>query len=309
MNDFTLLKVIEVGNLLGECILWDDIGQCTWWTDIHNAMLYRYRPADAALEHYALPERLCSFGFIENDERLICAFASGIALYSPFTGQREWLYRPELAYSGTRFNDGRVDRQGRFWSGTMVEGATATDADQREVLGSLYWVSATSHGKTLGAIRISNSLCWSPDAKTVYFADSPCKTINAYDFDTATAAFTNPRAFAVTPGKSAPDGSIIDAQGCLWNAQWGGSSVVRYSPSGEILARLELPVSQPTCMCLGGPELNWLFVSTAREGLDAVQLAAQPEAGNVFVYQAPFKGLRENRFQRNHGSISTGDRL
>ena len=297
MAEFTLLRVIEVGNLLGEGILWDEQQQCVWWTDIHNAVLYRARNDGSSVEQFKLPERLCSFGLVENDSRLIVAFASGIALYSPASGAIEWRYRPEADYRGTRFNDGRVDRQGRFWSGTMVEGEIATNAAGERVLGSLYWVSARAAGKALGDIRIANSLCWSPDASTLYFADSPTRTIRAFDFDAATATLSNARDFVRTPATAAPDGSIIDAEGCLWNAQWEGACVVRYSPAGKEVARLELPVTQPTCVCLGGPALNQLYITSAREGLDAGQLAAQPLAGSVFVYQTDCTGLPESRFK------------
>jgi len=298
MNEFTLLKTIKVNNLLGECILWDELSQQLWWTDILSARLYRYHFHDEKLAVFTLPERLGSFAFVRKDARLVCAFASGIALYDPETAQIDWLYRPEAGFSGTRFNDGRCDRQGRFWAGTMVEAATATDAGQRNVQGSLYWVAANDKGKVLEHIRISNSLCWSPDSGTVYFADSPTREICAFDFDTASASFTNKRVFAITPDGSVPDGSIIDAEAHLWNAHWGGGKVVRYSPQGLPVSVMELPVTQPTCVCLGGPDMNLLFVTTALTGLSDAQLKAQPEAGNVFVFKTTCKGLHESRFEK-----------
>lgn len=301
MSEFTLLNIIKVNNILGECILWDDSSQSVWWTDIHSAVLYRYSFNENTIEKFALPERLCSFGFTENDERLICAFASGFAFYTPRSATLEWLYRPEEKFSNTRFNDGRVDRQGRFWSGTMVEGEQATDESGKNVKGSLYWIASKEggkeHGKVLSDIQIPNSLCWSSDSQTAYFADSPSKQICAYDFDTESATFSNKRIFVTSEGPADPDGSVIDAEGYLWNAQWGGSQVVRYSPQGEINAVLELPVTQPTCVCFGGPNLDILFVSTARENLSKEQLEEQPEAGNVFVYKSYINGMTESRFK------------
>lgn len=297
MSEFELLDTIRVNNILGECILWDEQTQSAWWTDIHNARLYRYVLADKHLQEFELPGRLCSFGFIEHDPRLVCAFAEGFALYDPASGEREWLFQPESGYRGTRFNDGRVDRQGRFWSGTMVENEPAVDATGSPVKGSLYWLSPQGWGKTLEGIRTANSLCWSRDGHTAYFTDSKTREIRAYDFDAASATLSNGNVFARTPDGSSPDGSIIDAQGCLWNAHWGGSRVVRYSPAGKILAELILPVSQPTCPCFGGPDLNLLFVSTARENLTETSLKQQPDAGNVFVYHTPYQGLLENRYR------------
>jgi L-arabinonolactonase len=296
MSAFTLLETIPVHNTLGECILWDERAQCVWWTDIQNAVLYRYAQASSALQQYALPERLCSFGFIEGeDARLVCAFESGFALYDPTSAELSWLYRPEEGFEGTRFNDGRVDRQGRFWSGTMVEGE-ARDAAGRPTRAGLYWISATGHRKVLGDIEISNSLCFSRDGTVVYFADSPTRRIMAYDLDPPAGELGTGRTFAEVSGDGAPDGSIIDVEDCLWNARWGGSKIVRHTPGGDLDCELDLPVSQPTCVCFGGRDLNRLFVSTAREGLSAERLDAEPEAGNVLVYKTHFRGLPEDRF-------------
>lgn len=297
MRDFELIDTLDVGNTLGECILWDAHTQSAWWTDIHESRLYRYALAGKQLQVMELPGRLCSFGFIDGDSRLVCAFAEGFALYDPATGERQWLYRPEAGYSGTRFNDGRVDRQGRFWSGTMVESENATDAGGQPVKGSLYWVSPSANGRALQGIGISNSLCWSRDGGIVYFADSPTAEIRAWDFAAASAAFSNERVLARTPEGSSPDGSVIDAQDCLWNAHWGGGKVVRFSPQGDVMTEIGLPVSQPTCVCFGGPGLDLLFVTTAREHLDDAALARQPAAGNVFIYRTAFKGLPENRYR------------
>jgi hypothetical protein len=107
-----LIATIPVRNGLGECILWDDRSQQVWWTDIHACRLFRYEPETTELRQFELPERLGSFGFIERDARLICAFESGFALFDPLDRSINWLARPELGFSGTRFNDGRVDRLG-----------------------------------------------------------------------------------------------------------------------------------------------------------------------------------------------------
>lgn len=297
MSEFTLLEVIPVGNILGECMLWDDLHQSAWWTDIHGRRLHRLQWPAKQLQVFELPTRLCAFGFIENDDRLVCAFAEGFAYYTPDTGALEWLVQPEAGFTGTRFNDGRVDRQGRFWSGTMVENTPATNAAGETVAGSLYCLAGGQVEKRLGDIRISNSLCWSPDATTVYFADSPTGVIRAFDFDAAAGRLGAGRDFVRVPAGGAPDGSVIDSEGCLWNAHWGGGRVVRYSPQGDVLAELELPVTQPTCLCFGGPDLDLLFVTTAKENLDAAALAAQPRAGHVFIYSTPYRGLPENRFR------------
>jgi sugar lactone lactonase YvrE len=125
----------------------------------------------------------------------------------------------------------------------------------------------------------------------MYHADSPTHQIRAYDFDPNTASISNPRVFAKVESPVEPDGACTDAEGNLWNAQWGGSRVRCYSPDGALLQQIDLPVSQVTCVAFGGPELSWLFVTSARVGLSDEQLAQEPGAGDVFVYDAGTKGL------------------
>lgn len=290
-----LIKTINVKNILGECILWDAVSGSTWWTDIHAATLYRYFPDSEEIRRYAMPERLCSFGFVLDDHRLICAFESGFAIYDPETGSVDWIDRPEKDIKATRFNDGRVDRQGRFWSGTMAEG-DATDMEGKPVTGSLYCTDSEKTLKVLDGIAIPNSLCWSVDSRTMYFTDSPGREIFACDFNPDDGSPGDKKVFARTTGESQPDGSIIDADGYLWNAHWGGGKVVRYTPEGKIDYEIVLPVTQPTCICFGGEGLNFLFVSSARENLSDEQLLSQPHAGSVFIYETRYHGLDESRF-------------
>lgn len=297
MSEFSLQEIVRVGNTLGECILWDERTGCIWWTDIHGSRLYRYTLAGAKLREFTVPGRLCSFGFVEDDARLVCAFAQGIGLHLPGTTEVEWLFQPERGCRGTRFNDGRVDRQGRFWAGTMVESAPATDADGKPLAGSLYWVSRDGSGRAFGNIGIPNSICWSRAGDRMYFADSTQGCINAYEFDAAAGTVGAGRVFAESAAGCSPDGAIVDADDCVWNAQWGGGKVLRYAPDGSVLTALELPVSQPACQCFGGPQLDLLIVSTARENLDAARLRAEPEAGNVFIYRTPYRGLPESRYR------------
>lgn len=300
MSSFRRLESIPVGNVLGESILWDVLSRRLWWTDIQAQKLHCYEPKTMDLRVFALPERMGSFGFVDGADGLVCAFESGIALYTPENGALRWLYRPEQGFSGTRFNDGRVDRQGRFWSGTMVEGdgageAESIDADGRPVRASLYCVTRGHGRRVFGGIGISNSLCFSLDSRTMYFADSPTRQILAFAFDPATAEIGERRVFATT-GAGVPDGSVIDAEGYLWNAEWGGSKLVRYAPTGQVALELALPVSQPTCVCFGGEHMDLMFVTTATDGLEADAREREPEAGNVLVYETRFKGVPESRY-------------
>ncbi len=295
--NFELLQVIKVGNRLGEGVQWDVQRQSIWWTDIQAARLYRFHWRAQELEYYELPERLCAFALTSDPNIIVAAFASGFARYELDSRACQWIDRPEFHFKGTRFNDGRVDRQGRFWCGTMIESDQATDSNGNLVKGSLYCLQGKSAICKLRDIRIANSLCWSKDGTTAYFADSPEQTIWAFDFDPAGANLSNRRVFARTAGNAVPDGSCVDHEDCLWNAEWGGGRVTRYRPDGSIDLQLDLPVSQPTCVAFGGPNLDCLIVTSATDQLSAEQAASQPEAGHVFVYKTPAKGLEEHKMR------------
>jgi sugar lactone lactonase YvrE len=282
--------ILTTRNELGEGILWDSRRHLLWWTDIHGRKLHRYRWDNATLEILDLPERLCSFALVAGNESLLAAFADGIAFFDPHSGQRRWQARPNEVVPGIRFNDGRVDRQGRFWTGTMIED------EQCGATGGLYSLDrAAGMRRHLQAVRISNGLCTSPDGSHLYFADTPTRTIRVFEL-CDDGALRSPRTFAHTPEGAYPDGATVDADGCLWSAHWGGSCVVRYTPDGRVDRTIMVPASQPTCPCFAGPELDMLCVTSACEGLDESRLSAEPHAGAVFVYRAGVQGLPEPEY-------------
>jgi sugar lactone lactonase YvrE len=291
-----LIDIVPVRNTLGEGILWDAEAGVAWWTDIQERLLYRYDPGTREIERIATPERLGSFGLVRGSHKLLAAFESGLALFDPANGAVEWLARPKELRPGLRFNDGRVDRQGRFWAGTMVEG------DAPDITASLYCLDGKRrlHCRASG-IRISNGICWSPDGTRFYFADSPLRVIYVYNFDPARGEIANRRLFAATPEGAFPDGANVDAKGFLWSAHWGAGRVVRYAPDGSIDRTIEVPASQPTCIAFGGPDLDLLFVTSAREGLNRDALARHPSAGDLFLYRVDACGLSEPRFAFDSG--------
>jgi L-arabinonolactonase len=294
----TLLTSIKSQNILGENVLWHDAEQAVYWIDIEAALLQRYCLAKAEYRVFALPQRIGSFAFLQDgpqlDFQLIAAFAEGFALYNFHSKALKWLSQPEGHLAGHRFNDGRVNRQGEFWAGTMVENATLSDTPA-----ALYRLDATGKAQPmLGNMCISNGLCWSLDGRILYHADSPKHQINQYPYDAATGTVGAGVLFADTPHNAHPDGSTIDAVGYLWNAHWGAGKVVRYRPDGSIDLELNLPVSQPSSVAIGGPSLDLLFVTSSKLGLSEEQLAAQPLAGNLFIYQLHgIQGVLENHCQ------------
>ncbi|GMG86141.1 SMP-30/gluconolactonase/LRE family protein [Biformimicrobium ophioploci] len=291
----SLRATLPVENELGECVLWDDRVRQALWTDILGRRLYRYDPASGTLSHHDLDRRLASFALTSRPGVLVAAFDNGISLYAPGSGNQESLF-PLPDTRELRLNDGRVDHSGHFWVGSMIENA-GNRSDRPEGHGSLYRLDQSGEVSVKrNGIRISNSLCWSPDGLTAYFADSPEETIWAFDVDPHSGNWSNQRVFARTPPGVHPDGSTVDAEGCVWNAQWGSGRVVRYSPTGEKLGHIELPASQLTCVAFGGNDLRTLFVTSARCDLSPEQYAAQPEAGSLFVLDTNCRGLPENRY-------------
>ena len=292
MASLTPIDIFSVGNILGEGILWDSRREVLWWTDIQGRQLFRYEWAHGTTQILETPERVGSFGLVEASEMLIVAFASGIALYDVHRQSVAWLSLPEALDAGTRFNDGRVDRRGRFWSGTMVEG------EQLAGSGCLYSIDAAGEARChVRGVRISNGLCISPDGAQLYFADSPTRTIRAYELIEPEGILGASRLFAQTPEGAFPDGAAIDVDGCMWSAHWGAGRIVRYTPDGRIDRTIEVPTRQPSCVCFGGPDLDVLCVTSAREGLDDSTLRAEPHAGDVFLYRAGVQGLPEPEYR------------
>lgn len=282
--------IIPAQCVLAEGPLWDDRHGCLWFTDIQRSELLCWHHAARQLQRIALPERLGSLALTDDPDRLLLALANGFALFTPSSGHLQWLHRLDLEARGLRLNDGRVDRQGRFWTGAMVEDDSRAPPERA----SLYRLDPPGTAAPVAlrdGIAISNSLCFSPDGAHAYFADSMTGRILRYP---AAGALGAAELFARTNKGSAPDGSDVDAQGRLWNAEWGGSRVTVYAPNGEIAGRLSVPVSQVTCVAFGGPRLDLLFVTSASEGLAA---GAEPHAGDVLVYEGPFEGLPAVRFR------------
>jgi sugar lactone lactonase YvrE len=237
-------RIVDSKDRLGECPLWD--GTALWWTDIHGKLIQRF---DGRLASYAMPEPVGSIGLMSGGW-LLAAMQTGI--YAWNNGQLRLLAsnpRPDH-----RFNDGRCDSKGRFWVGTLKDPEfTAT--------GSLYRYDGKLK-PIKNQISVPNSLAWSPDAKTMYFADSPRHKIFAFDYDAESGEATNERLFAA-PHPGFPDGSCVDADGCLWNAEYGAGRVVRYTPQGKVDRVIEVPAKAPTCCCFGGARLDTLYITSA----------------------------------------------
>ena len=282
---------MQVHNTLGEGVTWCDRGQVLYWTDIHASTLWRYRPHDGALHQWSMPERLASFALCEADGWLLLGLASRLAFFHPSTQAMVPVVdvEPELP---TRLNDGASDRQGRFVFGTLHEPASGP----KQTVGGFYRLNhdLSLERLPLPSVAISNSIAFSPDGGTMYFCDSPTRTIQCCDYGDHVS---NVRDFVtLDDARGEPDGSAVDRDGGLWNAQWGLGRVVRYTPQGQLDRIIDVPASQPTKPAFGGTDFSTLYVTSARDGLDESALASQPYAGALFVADAGFHGMPEPRF-------------
>ncbi|MFA6230829.1 MAG: SMP-30/gluconolactonase/LRE family protein [Rhodanobacter sp.] len=281
----------DVRNTLGEGIVWCDRAQALYWTDIPRAVLYRLYPASGYLEQWSMPERLASFALCEADGWLLLALASRLAFFRLADGRIETLHEVEPGLP-TRCNDGACDRQGRFVFGTLHEPAQG----DKQAIGSFWRLNhdLSMERLELPRVAISNSIAFSPDGRTMYFCDSPSRRIQRCDYGDLPGT---PRLFAdLGDLDGEPDGSCVDADGNLWNAQWGLSRVVCYGPDGAVRRVLPLLTSQPTRPAFGGEQLDQLYVTSARDGLSAAVLAGQPHAGALFHAAVDTHGLVEPRF-------------
>ena len=281
---------VDSADRLGECALWCEQTQSFWWTDIEGSKIARLA-ADGGLREWHLPERVGSFAFVQGSTtQLLLGLASGIAVYDTAAGSLSPVIPVEADQPTTRINDGRCDRQGRFVFGMFNP--------KEEAIGGFYRVHPDLRVERLPlpAAGVANSICFSPDGATMYYGDSPARTIWSLDYH-ADGRIGTPRVFTqLGPDEGFPDGSCIDADGGLWNAQWEGRCVKRYDARGAETARIAMPVSRLTCPAFGGRDLAVLYVTSARGGLAKERLREEPEAGGVFTVQARWRGLPESRF-------------
>jgi L-arabinonolactonase len=286
--------VVDGRHVLGEGIVWNERSGRLLWTDIESSELWSHDPQSGALERWPLPERLCSMALTSSDQRLLLGLASGLAFFDLVTAELTRICEVEPHLPSTRLNDGRVDRQGRFVFGMFNQAE-----DPKHPLGGFYRLNhdLSVERLPLGDVAIANSICFSPDGRTMYYADSATREIRCCDYDPFSGQVANLRVFAhadAAPGD--PDGSTIDAEGYLWSTRWSAGQVVRCAPDGSVDRVLDLPAPQPTCPAFGGPGLDVLYVTSATVGLSARQLTEAGASGGVFAHAPGVRGLPEERF-------------
>ncbi len=281
--------VHEAHALLGEAPFWDQAEQALYWVDIYGRRIHRLQPRSGATDSWLMPDRVaCAVPRAAGG--LLVALSRSLALFDPADGSLRTLFSLDADDVGTRFNDSRTDAAGRLWIGTMDE----TDASPG---GRLFRLDARHECRTMeSGIRICNGINFSPADDVFYLADSPERVIRAYDFDLAAGSIARRRDLVRIDPPAVPDGSAVDVDGCIWNAQWDGGRVVRYAPDGRVLQVVAMPVSRPTSCVFGGADLSTLYVTSSCMELDAATLRGEPLAGSVFALEAGIAGRPCARF-------------
>lgn len=284
----------DAGHELGECVLWCERTGRLLWTDIPAATLWSHTPSTGRLASWPMPERLCCFALTGSDDRLLLGLASGLAFFTFSTGKVTRIRDIEADTPSTRLNDGRCDRQGRF-----VFGMFNQDENPKPAVGGFYRLNLDLSLELLPLPRaaIANSICFSPDGRRMYFADSQENAILYADYNPCSAEVGRVHTFVAAgaaPGD--PDGATVDAEGYLWSTRWGAGQVMRFAPDGRLDRVLSLAAPQPSCPAFGGPDLSTLYVTTAHVGMTGQDRASAPLSGAVFAQNLDVRGLPEARF-------------
>jgi sugar lactone lactonase YvrE len=256
-------------NILGEGPFWDEETQTLYLADIVGRRILAYDAAGAERGAWTMPD-VVSTAVVRRDGGLLVTLRDGVYLFETGTGDLQRLASPDPDKSN-RSNEARTDPQGRLWFGTMQNniGPNGEPLPVDRSTGTLSVVEPDGKSRiVLTGIGISNTLCWSPHGDRLYFADTVTRVINSYRFDADNADLSDRQIFSDLEGYGSPDGSAIDESGYLWNARWGGSCIIRFTPSGSVDRIVEVPVKQPTSCVFGGPDRTTLFVTSATHGLD-----------------------------------------
>lgn len=279
-----IVCVVDAKTELGEGTLWDPQAGVLWWVDIWGKAIHRYDPATGEDRIFETPAYVGCVA-VRKKGGLVVTLADGFYFCDPEQGTFDNIVDPEADKPATRFNDGKTDRQGRFWSGTVFEAPPRPT----EFIGALYRLDKDlSAHRMVDGIGSSNGLAFSPDSRVMYFADSQKNTVWAWDFDPGTGDIENRRVFIDTTATGgSPDGATVDVEGCYWTTLPESGKVARYDPKGSLMRTIMMPTSIPTCCEFGGKNLDVLYVTTAR----LRKIKDQPLAGGLFALDVGVKGL------------------
>lgn len=277
---------VACGNVLGEGPVWDTARGRLYWVDIKGGALHWLHPASGETVAVPVEGQVSAVAPRACGEGLLATRQDGVGILDPDTGVFTHRFDPEPDRPHNRCNDGNVDLAGRFWFGAMHDGEV-------EATGALYRLDPDwSCRRILDGMGIPNTLVVSPGNDVLYVADSLLGTIDALALHPLTGEPAARTPFIHVPAEGCgPDGSAVDAEGFVWNAEWGGARLVRYSPAGHIDRVVPLPVAHPSSCAFGGADLATLYITTARWLLGDAALARQPWAGHLLALEPGVRGL------------------
>jgi sugar lactone lactonase YvrE len=286
MPAMTPRAAVAAGNELGESVLWSVANQEVFWIDGFAPAIHRWSPATN--RHRVVPLAAAPIGMIvatTDPDSVVLTDRDGVALFDLESGTRTGIADPERGRDGIGYNDAKVDRFGRLWVGTY-------DASEVEPRGCLWLLE---HGRVPrlaeSGMAVVNGPSFSPDGRAIYISDSIARRILAFDVK-EDGSLAGRRVLAqFNADEGLPDGLTVDAQGSVWCAHWDGGRVTRFSPQGERTAVIRLPATRVTSVAFGGPELDMLFITTARYGLTEAQLSGSPGAGSLFLVKPGVRGI------------------
>ena len=274
-------------SILGESPIWDDIYKRIYWVDIEGKTLHAWSYLDNKKLDWSFKNRLCSISLTNKNNILLCAFDTYFAYFNIENDKINKLKNQVELPHNVRFNDGKTDGFGRFWCGTMSESKPSKSN------GALYMLDKQLEiHVVVKDIHISNSITVSYDNKCLYYADTYKKLIYKADLYKNKPYIKQSSIFADNADlEGFPDGSTIDSNGFLWNAEWNGGQVVQYDREGKIINKIKVPMKKPTCIAFGGPNLNKLFITSAKDSNDKGDVS-----GKTICLETQVKGLISNRF-------------
>ena len=274
---------------LGEGPTYDVASDTAWWFDILSHKLWEHRFRSAETIEHRLPFMGSQLAFID-DHRQLVASETGLHIRDVATGRLTLHTSLEADNGVTRSNDGRVHPSGALWIGTMGKNAEAG-------AGAIYWFRRGEVRRLYSAITIPNAICFTSDGTLAYFTDTAEGRLMRVDTDPLTGlpAGGHSVLYDHRGQVGGMDGAVVDAEGVIWNARWGSSSVDAYTPEGQRIRTLSVPATRPSCPLFVGADADRMLVTTARQGMDAAELAADEHAGKTFLLDFPMKGRLEPR--------------
>src|SRR3954449_1378215 len=283
--------VLDARAELGECPVWSAEEQALYWVDIRAPALHRLDPESGAGRSWPMPSRIGSFGLRESGGAVV-ALEDGFHLLDLDTGELEFVAGPERI-PGTRFNDGKVSPDGRFFAGTMDE-----EQLSRPIAVLFRLDPDLSLHRVVADVIVSNGLAWTADGRTMYHSDSKGPVIWAYDYDPGTGAVSDRRVLArPTEEIGRPDGAATDVAGYYWSAGVSAGVLNRWSPDGRLDRSIPLACSNPTAPCFGGADLRTIFLTSLRPYLPAGERSAKPLSGGIFAIRVDVPGVPIGRFR------------